>query len=304
MTESEKVIVVIAARNNLLDEFRKEKFLSWDMERGLYAQWRGGNPDARQRLIRGHLPYVAIVASKYKGHPLFDDLIQSSIICVIKEVDSPKYDPSKYRLQSYLLHRIRQRIYRELRANRLIPVPRQRIQHKTVAEKPQNPWQPPVKISGGWQGVCHHCGKTIIRMGRLSAKRLDHPWYCCPKCYSVSGARAKNTRAARAKTRQENQAVREALQRDYSSFDTEEGPLDVPDRTGGNPARLVAEREESNRLWGLVKSLPDYYAKTLRMRYLDGSSFAEISESLHVSVGAVKHYHERALKLLRTCMEQ
>jgi len=295
--------VVSAVQNNLLDEFRKEKFLSWDLERGLFAAWRHGNPEAREQLVRGHLPYVAIVASRYNRHPLFDDLVQSSIICVIEEVDSPRYNPFRSRLQNYLLHRIKQRIYQELRSSALIPVPRERVQSKAV-EQERKPVQPPVRIPGGWQSACHHCGKTIIRNGRLGIKRLNHPWYCCPACYSASGARAENTRAARAKVRQQAVVAREALKQGCSSLDAPEDPQEVPDRTGGNPARLIENKEESRKLWNLIKSLPECYATTLRMHYMEGSTFGEIGEALHVSARAVQHYHTRALRLLRACMEE
>lgn len=95
--------------------------LSEDEEKTLARQFKAGNHQARERLIKHNLRLVVYHAKKYVGFGLsFDDLIQEGNLGVITAVE--KFDPEREcRFSTYATWWIRQGMIRALaKYNRLI----------------------------------------------------------------------------------------------------------------------------------------------------------------------------------------
>jgi len=61
----------------------------------------------------------------------------------------------------------------------------------------------------------------------------------------------------------------------------------------------LVRREESDALWGLVRTLPVAERRILVMRHADGLPYAEIAQRLKRSANACKQLHYRALENLK-----
>jgi RNA polymerase sigma-70 factor, ECF subfamily len=85
------------------------------------------------------------------------------------------------------------------------------------------------------------------------------------------------------------------------------GPLEpqigVPDRRQTRPDRAVAGQELHQTLLRAVQSLPALYREPFVLRHLEDWSYAEIGETLSLSVETVETRLVRARRLLREMLE-
>lgn len=80
------------------------------------------------------------------------------------------------------------------------------------------------------------------------------------------------------------------------------GRADARDQDDSDPEQLVIERDESQRVRACLARLPERQAAALVMRF-SGMSYAEVAETLGVSVGSIGTMLARAEKAFRATYE-
>ncbi|ETW12644.1 RNA polymerase sigma factor [Roseivivax marinus] len=75
----------------------------------------------------------------------------------------------------------------------------------------------------------------------------------------------------------------------------------MPD-TGPGPEDITEERSEAQRLHACLRELPDDRAALVRSAYLDGFTYAELSEATGIKLNTVRTWLRRSLIQLRECL--
>jgi len=71
-----------------------------------------------------------------------------------------------------------------------------------------------------------------------------------------------------------------------------------------SPERLAESEYDQKLLRGIILKLPDEQQQVIIMKFIEGFSYTEISSSLQKSEGAVRVIQHRALKKMRTMLEE
>ena len=105
-------------------------------ERTLLADSRRGDRDARERLVRRHLPLIRTVASRFRDYGLpLDDLVQEGSIGFLEAIDD--FDPSRGpTFERYARFRIRRSIRNALTGqSRLIRLPAAIVERRRALDR-------------------------------------------------------------------------------------------------------------------------------------------------------------------------
>ena len=99
-----------SATQRYFSELKRIPLISAQQERQWMKQYRNGSQAARNKLVQAHLRFVVSVAKKYdQPGVLLDDLISEGNLGLIRAIET--FDEEQgFRLISYAVHRIRQRI--------------------------------------------------------------------------------------------------------------------------------------------------------------------------------------------------
>ena len=95
-----------------------------------------GDPGAREQLVRGHLPLIRSLASRYRGYGLaLDDLVQEGALGLLDAID--RYDPCRSTsFETYARFRIRRAICNALSEQaRLIRLPKHIIEQRRALDR-------------------------------------------------------------------------------------------------------------------------------------------------------------------------
>jgi RNA polymerase primary sigma factor len=95
-----------------------------------------GDPSARERLVRGHLPLIRSLASRYQSYGLaFDDLVQEGALGLLDAID--RYDPCRSTsFETYARFRIRRAICDALSEQaRLIRLPKHIVERRRALDR-------------------------------------------------------------------------------------------------------------------------------------------------------------------------
>lgn len=86
--------------------------------------------------------------------------------------------------------------------------------------------------------------------------------------------------------------------------DRTELPEEAPSRTEENPAVMVENEEQMQRLNDAVHQLPDIYRAVIALRYDAGMRYEEMSDALNIPVNTVRTHLHRAKRILRKGLEE
>ncbi len=75
-------------------------------------------------------------------------------------------------------------------------------------------------------------------------------------------------------------------------------------RSPESPQRLAESEYDQKLLRGIISKLPHEQQQVIMMKFLEGFSYKEISFSLQKSEGAIRVIQHRALKKMRTLLEE
>ncbi len=79
---------------------------------------------------------------------------------------------------------------------------------------------------------------------------------------------------------------------------------DAPGGTEQNPAVVVENEEQMQRLNEAIRQLPDIYRAVIALRYDASMRYEEMSEALNIPVNTVRTHLHRAKRLLRKWLEE
>lgn len=86
--------------------------------------------------------------------------------------------------------------------------------------------------------------------------------------------------------------------------DRVEIPEDAPGRLEEDPAVVVENEEQTQRLNEAIHQLPGIYRAVIALRYDAGMRYEEMSEALNIPVNTVRTHLHRAKRLLRKWLEE
>lgn len=80
-------------------------------------------------------------------------------------------------------------------------------------------------------------------------------------------------------------------------------PEEAPGREEEDPAVMVENEEQAQRLNDAIRQLPDIYRAVIALRYDAGMRYEEMGETLSIPVNTVRTHLHRAKRLLRKLLE-
>lgn len=98
-------------------------------------------------------------------------------------------------------------------------------------------------------------------------------------------------------------AARDRRERGGAFAETSTGLLNGLADPGSSPSQRAVHHEEEERLFRMLRVLPELDRTILRMRYAERRPFPEIAARVGMSLGAVTMHHLRAVRRLRGLME-
>lgn len=78
----------------------------------------------------------------------------------------------------------------------------------------------------------------------------------------------------------------------------------IPDESVALPGAELLDDEQRNELMGCLESLPERERLIITLHYFHGTQLAEIARSLGVTESRVSQLHGRALRMLRSSLEE
>ncbi len=79
---------------------------------------------------------------------------------------------------------------------------------------------------------------------------------------------------------------------------------DLEDDTVGTPEQHAVVADEGRRIDNCMQELEASHARAVRRAYVEGSSYAELAEDLHVPLNTIRTWLRRSLLKLRECMQR
>jgi RNA polymerase primary sigma factor len=255
-----------------LRSIRGGRLLDADEERTLAAAARGGDREARARLIERNLRLVVSVAKKYRGRGVpFEDLIQEGNAGLIKAVE--RFDPELgNRFSTYATWWIRQSVQRAVAdQGRSVRLPSHVVDALYRLRRAENE----LSLELGREATD---GEVAARLGVKSEEAL--------------------------RLREVSQPIASINARLGGDDEAGEfGDLLPDERSEGDYAAVETEGWEGT-LREAVASLPEREARVIQMRHgLDGKetkTLREVSEVLGISQERARQVEIKAMRTIRT----
>ena len=254
-----------------LSRVRDGRLLDAAEERDLSRRARGGDEQARRRLIKSNLRLVISIAKKYRGRGVpFEDMIQEGNAGLIRAVE--KFDPEMgNRFSTYATWWIRQAITRAVADQaRTVRLPAHVVDSLYRQRRAENALSLELGRDATEEELTQRLGK-----GPEETRRL----------------------------REVGQPISSINARLGDEEGSEMGDLLPDERSGEDYARVeIGQWEQA--LAEAVRSLPEREARVLEMRHgLDGKdtrTLREVSEVLGISQERARQVEIKALRTIRT----
>jgi RNA polymerase primary sigma factor len=254
-----------------MGRIRGVRLLDAEEEKDLSRRARGGDREARGRLIECNLRLVISIAKKYRGRGVsFEDLIQEGNAGLIRAVE--KFDPEMgNRFSTYATWWIRQAVTRAI------------ADHSRTVRLPAHVMDALYRMRRAESYLSIELGRDATE--EELAERL--------------GTRLEETR----RLREVGQPISSINARLGDEEGSEVGDM-LPDEGSGDDYARVEVGQWEKALVEAVSSLPEREAKILKMRHgLDGRetrTLREVSEVLGISQERARQVEIKALRTIRT----